>query len=71
LQQAREHVARGASTITRQRKLVEKLEGDGSGYVGGAQKLLRQFEELQALHVADRDRLEKDLLAMAPPKSRG
>jgi hypothetical protein len=33
---------------------------------GEARRLLRQFEELQALHVAGRDRLRRELGLVAP-----
>lgn len=48
----------------RQREIVAELERDGHD-VSEARKLLVQFEELQAMHVADRDRLIDELAAAA------
>jgi hypothetical protein len=60
LAQAEEHVAKGERHVARQRELVAELERDGHD-TGPARHLLRQFEELQELHCADRDRLRKEL----------
>jgi hypothetical protein len=62
LAQARRHVAIGERHIARQRELVIELERDGHD-ASSAKQLLVQFEELQALHIADRDRLEQELAA--------
>jgi hypothetical protein len=48
--------------VANQRKLLASLEADGhTEGAAEAQRLLGQFEELQALHSADRDRLRKEL----------
>jgi arginine repressor len=60
LAQAREHIAIGEKNIARQTEIVADLERDGHD-VTAARQLLAQFEELQALHIADRNRLEKEL----------
>lgn len=60
LAQAERHVAEGERRIARQRELVAELARDGHD-TDQATQLLRQFEELQALHVVDRDRLRKEL----------
>ena len=60
LAQAECHVAEGERNIARQREIVAQLECDGHD-ADQAARLLRSFEELQALHVADRDRLRKEL----------
>ena len=62
LEQARRHVAEGDHHVGRQRERVSQLARDGHD-TKEAQRLLRRFEELQALHVADRDRLERELAA--------
>lgn len=62
LAQAEQHVALGERHVRHQREIVAKLEQDGHD-AEEALKLLAQFEELQALHIADRDRLRKELEA--------
>ncbi len=61
LAQAERHVARGKEIVAEQRERVARLERDGHD-VAQARELLRKFEELQAIHVADRDSLRKELL---------
>ncbi len=60
LAQCRRHVAMGEQHIDSQRELVSKIERDGRDSTE-ARRLLATFEELQDLHIADRDRLEKEL----------
>jgi hypothetical protein len=60
LAQAERHVLKGESHIDRQRQLVAELERDGDD-ITLATKLLLQFEQLQAMHIADRDRLRQEL----------
>ena len=60
LAQAERHVTLGENHITRQRELIVQLHRDALDIAEAAQ-LLVQFRELQALHVADRDRLRKQL----------
>jgi hypothetical protein len=60
LASAEEHVALGAATVERQREIIVKLERDGHGTIE-AQRLLVYFEEQLAMHVADWDRLRKEL----------
>lgn len=60
LTQAERHVVKGLEYVARQRELVGRLERDGHD-IGRASALLVQFEELQAMHVADRDRLRCEL----------
>lgn len=57
---AREHVAQGEKHVARQREIVAELDRDGHD-AALARQLLEQFERVQANHVADRDRLEKEL----------
>jgi PAS domain S-box-containing protein len=57
---ARRHVATGERTIARQREIAATLEHDGHDSQG-AKRLLAHFEQLQNMHIAHRDRLEKAL----------
>jgi hypothetical protein len=57
-------IAQSQSLIVRQRQLIAEIEGNGHDSAT-ARELLRQFQETQAIHVADRDRLLKELGAMA------
>jgi hypothetical protein len=59
-EQAERHVALGKKHIARQREIVAELERDGHD-TRSARSLLSQFEELQKMHVADRDR-HRDML---------
>jgi hypothetical protein len=54
------HVAAGERLVARQRELVAQLERDGHDTLE-ATKVLNQLEQLQALYIADRDRLRKEL----------
>jgi hypothetical protein len=56
LAMVRRHVARGA----RQREIIARLERAGCD-TSDAERLLLQFEELQSIHIEDRERLEKKL----------
>jgi hypothetical protein len=60
LEQARRHVAEAERHIARQREMVAQLRHDGHD-VSESEKLLDLFEQLYVMHVADRDRLEKEL----------
>ena len=60
LEMAERHVSQGERHIAQQRELIAQLKRGGHG-TRQAIQLLRQFEELQKLHVADRDRLRKEL----------
>jgi hypothetical protein len=60
LAQAERHVALGEKDVAEQRERVIILGRDGHDATGAA-SLLIQFEQLQALHVADRDRLREEL----------
>jgi hypothetical protein len=53
-------VAQSQSLIVRQRQLIAEIEGNGHASAT-ARELLRQLQETQAIHVADRDRLLKEL----------
>lgn len=60
LAQAERHVAEGARHVARQRELVAELKNHGHDW-RAAMELLQEFEQMQALHIADRDRLLKEL----------
>jgi hemerythrin len=60
LQLAERHVLQADEHVRRQREIVEELERDGHD-TRMARKLLAQFEKLQAMHIADRDRLAREL----------
>jgi hypothetical protein len=60
LEQAEEHVALGEKHIARQREIVAELEA-GRQDTAEAHRLLVQFEEMQVLHVEDRNRLRQML----------
>ena len=60
LAQAERDVSQGQRHIAQQRELIAKLERDGHD-TKQAIELLHQFEQLQEMHVADRDRLRKEL----------
>jgi len=57
---ARRHVATGEQNVARQREIVARLERGGHNSLV-AKSLLASFEELQNMHIAHRDRLEKAL----------
>ena len=60
LARAERHVEEGERHVARQGQLVAELERDGRDSQE-ARKLLRQFEAWLALHIADCDRLRKEL----------
>jgi hypothetical protein len=60
LAQAERHVAEGEDILSRQRVAIASSERIG-GNVARFKEVLSVFEESQRLHVADRDRLRKDL----------
>jgi hypothetical protein len=60
LEQARRHVVLGERHIARQREIIAELEGDDRDS-WRARVLLATFEDLQKLHIADRNRLETEL----------
>jgi hypothetical protein len=60
LAQAKAHIETGRKNIARQRKAIAKLERGGQD-TNKARAALTQFEELQAMHLADRDRILREL----------
>jgi hypothetical protein len=60
LAKAEQAVADSERHIARQKELIAELERDGhSGQA--ARELLAQFESVQAVHIAHRNRLRRDL----------
>lgn len=57
---ALQRVAAAQRLVDRQHALLATLQAHGHA-TGTARKLLSQFEDLQALHVATRDRLIEEL----------
>ena len=64
LRKALQHVAVGQRLVDRQRALLATLEEHGHA-THNARKLLHQFEDVQAMHVADCDRLVDELAQCA------
>jgi hypothetical protein len=60
LQQAEDRVRQGEDHIRRQQRIIAELERDAHD-PSMARQLLATFEDLQALHVAGRDRLIRAL----------
>ena len=59
LELAEKHVALGQQHLANQRELIFQMEQDGHDTTE-ARRLLKQFEELQEMHLADRDRLRQE-----------
>lgn len=60
LAQAERHVVEAERRIARQREIIASLERDGQRPTA-ARGLLAAFETFLAMHLADRDRLRKEL----------
>jgi hypothetical protein len=60
LAQAERRINEGEGHLVQQRNLIAELEGLGHD-TAQARALLKQLEQIQALHIADRDRLCKVL----------
>jgi hypothetical protein len=60
LEQARRHVADSERHIALQRQIVAEKERDGHD-TSISRQLLGQFEQIYAMYLAERDRLEKEL----------
>ena len=60
LAQAERHVTLGETHIAKQRAIVAELERDRRD-ARIARDLLAELEQMQTLHVANRDRLREDL----------
>jgi len=69
LAKAQEQVELGAQNVVRQRGIVAQLERDGFDNTG-ARALLIEFEEAQAVYLAERDRLQTLAQSQAQSQSR-
>jgi hypothetical protein len=67
LAMAERHVIAGDRCVDEQRARVATLERDGHDTTESL-LLLGRFQEVQELHVADRDRLRKELAEWGPPR---
>jgi hypothetical protein len=67
LAQAEEHIVIGVKNIARQRDLIASLKRDGRD-TKEAQNALDQLEGLQTLHIADRERILKELGSASDPE---
>ncbi|WP_120708254.1 hypothetical protein [Rhizobium jaguaris] len=65
LKLAKQHVAQGRRHIIRQKQIIFEL-ARGQHDTSQARQLLSTFEELQLMHVAERNRLQKELAWMEP-----
>jgi hypothetical protein len=61
LAQARRHVAEAERHIAHQREIIAEKERDDHD-TSTSKQLLDQFEQICAMYVAERDRLEKELV---------
>jgi hypothetical protein len=68
LQQTEGYVAQGQRHIARQLDIIVELEQHGRD-TQSARDLLTLFESTQALHIAHRDRLRRELGEISPPGS--
>lgn len=58
--EAERHVAEGEEHLSRQRAVIDRLGFDGHD-TAKAEALFRQFQQIQAMHIAHRDRLRREL----------
>src|SRR5262249_28708769 len=63
-----EYIRLGSHRIQHQREIVAKLERRGGDAIQ-ARRLLDNFEELQRMHIADRDRVRRELSAPTPEET--
>ena len=66
LAMAERYIAEGKRHIRHQREIIQLLASGGHDTTA-AEALMRQFEEVQALRIADRDRLLKLAARDDPP----
>jgi hypothetical protein len=69
LASAEEHVALGADTVERQREIIAKLAHEGHD-PSEARRMLVYFEEQLTMHIAERDRLKKELAEISTTAER-
>lgn len=61
LEQARRHAAEAERHVAHQREIIAQRERDGHD-TAMSKQLLDQLEQLYTVYVAERDRLEKELV---------
>ena len=66
---AEQHVSEGKRILENQGRLLAKVAADGYDTTE-AERLLAQFEDVQRLYLADRDRLRNELARHRPEKHR-
>jgi hypothetical protein len=59
-------VLEAEQNVTRQRERIAQLEGSGFDATM-SRDILRQFEQSQAIYIADRERLRRELANLRPP----
>jgi hypothetical protein len=57
---AERHIAQGRRTIAHQKQIILDLKNGGHDTTM-ARSLLASFKDIQKMHIADRDRLKKEL----------
>lgn len=64
------HINADAQLLLRQQAIIEELErrGDDTAY---ARSLMRRLKEMQAMRIADRDRMQAALSSSPPSDRRG
>ena len=70
LMQAEEQLARGEQNLAHQRKIVQELQCASDG-TSQAEEPLALLKRAQAIYIADRDWLRKELEALCWPDSSG
>jgi hypothetical protein len=65
LAHARRHVAEAEQHLAHQREIIAEKERDGHD-AATSRQLLDQFEQTYTMYVAERDRLEKELVEASP-----
>ena len=67
LAMAETHISEGQRHVARQRELISKLIREGHhDMIPEAKQFLALLEEMQALHVADRDQVRSELAKFEP-----
>lgn len=69
LAQAEQHLLEVEGHLARQRLLIDRLEQYQGRGARAARLFLRSLEEMQALHVADRDRVRAQLGMTPSPQT--
>jgi hypothetical protein len=62
---AKEHIEIGSRAIGKQQEIIAKLQAHGHNTFV-ARKMLKSFEDTQAMHLAERDRIQDELGRQEP-----